>query len=186
MKFRALDEFGRIPLSKHFAMRQFLYSEISAVYGIPNVPDDLELALKTGSKLCEEILEPIVEMLGPIIVRSGYRSAALNAFGHQHRLRCASNEKNCAYHCWDRLDDNGHMGAAACIVIPSARDTLSFDQIDELALQLHDALPYHRMTFFRQHACLNIGWHEAPRREIFTYWPKPRWIRRHDQMQCPL
>lgn len=180
MKFHALEEFGRVQLSRNFAMRQFLYSEIATVYGIPNIPDDPELALKTGTNLCEEVLEPIIEMFGPIIVRSGFRCAALNAFGQKNHLRCASNKNNFAYHVWDKRDHNGCMGAAACIVIPWARDNLREDQIDELAFQLDTALNYHRMTFFRQHATFNIGWHEAPRREILHYCPKRRWIKRHN------
>ena len=35
--FNALEAFGRERLSAHFFMRDFLYSEISAVYGIPNM-----------------------------------------------------------------------------------------------------------------------------------------------------
>jgi hypothetical protein len=30
--------------------------EIAAPYNIPNVPDDIELAVKTGTRLCEDIL----------------------------------------------------------------------------------------------------------------------------------
>lgn len=176
MSFHSLEAIGRVPLSRHFCMRQFLYSEIAAAYNIPNIPDDVELALRTGTRLCEDILEPIVEMFGPIIIRSGYRSAVVNAFGNKHHLRCASNKKNHAYHIWDRRDRNGHIGAAACIVIPEATERYRYDQIDDLARLLHDRLPYHRMTFFRQHATLNIGWHEAPRREIYSYYPKHKWI----------
>ena len=53
----ALDDFGRERLSEHFFMRDFLYSEVSAVHGIPNVPDDAELAVSAGKGLCENLLE---------------------------------------------------------------------------------------------------------------------------------
>lgn len=180
MTFRSLEALGRVKLSRHFCMRQFLYSEIAVAYGLRNVPDDPNLAIAAGRKLCTEVLEPIVELFGPIIIRSAYRSSEVNHFGHQRRLRCASNARNHAYHIWDRLDADGRMGAAACIHIPSAADCDTPEQRPELAQFLHDRLPYHRMVFFRSPATLNIGWHEAPRREAYTYSPKPGWLIRDD------
>ena len=181
MRFSDLERLGRVQLSRHFCMRQFLYSEIAAIHGIANIPDDPDLAIETGKRLCEAILEPIVELFGPIVVRSGYRSSALNDFGFRNRLRCAANHKNKAYHIWDALDDRGHKGAAACIVIPAAQDMCRQPEgLHELAHRLHDALPYHRMTFFSRPATLNIGWHEAPRREVYSYTPQPHWIIKRD------
>ena len=72
--FWTLENLGQERLSKNFQFRQFLYSEIAISSGIANMPDDPELAVEAGRKLCEHILEPICEMFGPIIVRSGYRS----------------------------------------------------------------------------------------------------------------
>ena len=37
---RTLEDFGRVQLSKSFFMREFLYSEISQVERIPNLPRD--------------------------------------------------------------------------------------------------------------------------------------------------
>jgi hypothetical protein len=73
---KALEEFGRIRLSKLFFMRDFLYSEISQIEGIPNIPDDPELAILAGKSLCENVLEPIQEKLGRISIRSAYRLLA--------------------------------------------------------------------------------------------------------------
>lgn len=55
----ALAEFGRVRLSKSFFMRDFLFSDIAAVHGLSNVPDDPDLAIAAGSRLCEELLEPM-------------------------------------------------------------------------------------------------------------------------------
>jgi hypothetical protein len=63
---RALEELGRVRLSESFFMRDFLYSEISAVHGIPNIPDDPDLAIRAGRKLCEEALEPLRARFGRI------------------------------------------------------------------------------------------------------------------------
>ena len=113
-----LTEFGRERLSKHFFMRDFMYSEISAVHGIPNVPEDSELATKAGKGLCENLLEPLREIFGHISVRSFYRSTAVNGYGNEHRLNCASNEFDRARPIWDLRDNEKCMGATACIVIP--------------------------------------------------------------------
>jgi len=42
---KALEELGRVQLSKSFFMREFLYSEISQIENIPNIPSDPELAI---------------------------------------------------------------------------------------------------------------------------------------------
>lgn len=170
---RELDALGRTRLSRNFFLRDFLYSEIAAVHGITNVPDDPDLAITAGKRLCEEILEPLQATFGRITIRSGYRSATLNAFGHEmtmagrYEYACASNAKNAAYHIWDLRDEAGHMGAAACIVVPSFQARFrSEGDWQKLAWWIHDHLPYHRLTFFRTRFALNIGWHEQPVRVI--------------------
>ena len=40
-------------------MRDFLHSEIAAMTGMPNLPDDPDLAIAAGRKLCECLLEPL-------------------------------------------------------------------------------------------------------------------------------
>jgi hypothetical protein len=42
---RQLEDIGRIRLSPNFFSRDFLHSEIAAVYGIINLPDDGELSV---------------------------------------------------------------------------------------------------------------------------------------------
>jgi hypothetical protein len=63
---KALEEFGRVRLSKSFFMRDFLHSEISQIEGIPNIPEDPGLAIQAGTNLCEKVLEPIQKALGRI------------------------------------------------------------------------------------------------------------------------
>ena len=99
---RALEALGRVRLSENFFMRDFLYSEIAAFYGIPNIPDDPELAILAGRKFCEEALEPLREQFGRISIRSAYRSPAVNHFGNVHKLNCGSNESNFGGHIRDR------------------------------------------------------------------------------------
>ena len=75
-------------------MRDFLFSEIAAIEGLSNLPDDPELAIAAGRGLCENLLEPLQATFGRIAIRSAYRSPEVNDFGCRHRLSCASNERN--------------------------------------------------------------------------------------------
>lgn len=157
-------------LSKSFFMRDFLYSEISSVHCIPNIPDDPNLAIATGKMLCEEILEPLQETFGRLTILSGYRSPAVNAFGNTNKLNCASNERNYARHIWDRCDGQGHMGAMACIAIPWFADRYAAgSDWRSMAWWVHDHLPYGNLCFFPKLAAFNIGWHESPERRIDSY-----------------
>ena len=49
----ALETLGRVRLSQHFFMRDFLYSEIANLHGMPNIPEDPDLAITAGRRLCE-------------------------------------------------------------------------------------------------------------------------------------
>lgn len=176
----ALDELGRVQLSKSFRMRQFLYSEVANLHGIPNIPHDPSLAIKTGRKLCQDLLEPLVETFGSIQIRSAYRSPEVNAFCNARQrdrrrgYSCASNERNYARHIWDVRDRDGFAGAVACITVPwfsSHADKLGGWQA--LAWWIHDHLPYSHLTFFPRDYAFNIGWREMPRRRIDSYvYPK--------------
>ncbi|WP_126176777.1 hypothetical protein [Tsuneonella rigui] len=180
----ALDKLGRVRLSKHFFMREMLMSEIAQVHGLLNAPDDPDLAIEVGTRLCEDLLEPIQERWGRITIRSAYRSAEVNALGNAMQkagktgYTCASNEANNARHIWDRLDANGHKGAMACIVIPDFADVYPEEggwQV--LARWIDEMLPYSSLHFFPKLWAVNVGWHEVPERRIDSYAvPKGRWV----------
>ena len=166
--FWNLEKLGRVRLSEHFYLRQFLYSEIGAAFGIVNIPDFPDLAIETGTRLCEDVLEPLQRHVGQLVIRSGFRSARLNAFGAQHRLKCGSNEGNFAYHIWDHLDANGHKGAAACVVAPRFNDEHPGPEgKPALAKIIDEYINYHSVTFFAYDNALNIGWHERPLKRIY-------------------
>lgn len=121
---KSLEDLGRIRLSDSFFMRDFLYSEISQIEGIPNIPEYPDVAIEAGSNLCQNILEPIQNKLGRISIRSGYRSTLVNGKGaeNKNQYNCASNELNYAHHIWDYRDKNGDLGATVCIVVNSFLD----------------------------------------------------------------
>ncbi|MDI6838928.1 MAG: hypothetical protein QMD99_24855, partial [Rhizobiaceae bacterium] len=166
----ALEELGRTRLSESFFMRDFLYSEISAMTGIPNIPDDPELAVAAGKKLCQELLEPMQRRFGRIAVRSAYRSSAVNQHGNENGFNCSRNEVTYADHIWDVLDRQGRMGATACIIIPWFADAVT-EGADwrALAWWIHDNLNYSSLYFFPRLTAFNIQWREEPERRIDSY-----------------
>ena len=174
---RALEELGRVRLSPNFFMRDFLYSEIAAITGIPNIPDDPDLAILSGRKLCEEALEPLMARFGRISIRSAYRSPAVNRFGNEHNLSCASNESNFAGHIWDRRTPAGEIGATASIIvhalIPWYEQTGKWEAI---AWWIHDHLPYDELEFFPKFAAFNYSHGDRRRRRILSYVPPRRGI----------
>ena len=179
----ALENFGRERLSENFFMRDFLYSEVSAVYGIPNIPEDPELAIKAGKGLCRNLLEPLRATFGHISVRSGFRSTTVNGYCNKHKLGCAKNEHNFHRHIWDhkRVCDKPKphdrcIGATACIVvpwfIPRYEGGTSWQA---MAWWIHDHLPYCEMVFFPKNAAFNLHWCEHPVRKIMAF-VKPKGI----------
>lgn len=163
---RGLENLGRVRLSPSFYLREFLHSEIAEIHTISNIPDDPDLAIAAGTNLCEELLEPLNAQFGRIVIRSAYRSAAVNGFGNANKLNCASNEADRAGHIWDLRDANGHMGATACIVIPRLAENTDWRAI---AWWIHDHLPYSHLQFFPKLNAFNIQWHERPRKRIDSY-----------------
>ena len=65
-----LAELGRVQLSRTFFMRDFLYSDIAEIHGLSNIPDDPDLAIAAGTRLCEDLLEPLQDVFGRIAIRS--------------------------------------------------------------------------------------------------------------------
>ncbi|MBD2059060.1 hypothetical protein H6F88_24190 [Oculatella sp. FACHB-28] len=167
---KGLEELGRVRLSPSFFMRDFLYSEIANFYRLPNIPENPDLAIAAGTRLCEELLEPLQATFGRISIRSGYRSPQVNRLGNEKGHNCASNESNYAKHIWDIPDANGKMGAMVCIVVNWYLDR--YEQTGDwqsLAWWIHDHLPYASMQFFPKLCAFNIGWHEQPEKAIYSY-----------------
>ena len=169
---KALEDLGRVRLSENFYFRDFLLSEIANFYGMPNIPENPDLAIRFGSRLCQELLEPLQATFGRIGIRSGYRAMEVTDFGNKHLGR-GSIKSNSAYHIWDLPDQQGY-GAAASIVIPWFADRFQ-DGADwrSLAWWIHDHLPYSHLEFYPRLSAFNIQWHEKPRRRIDSFI-KPR------------
>ena len=166
----ALEKLGMVRLSKSFYLRDFLYSETANFHGKPNIPDNPELAIEVGRKLCEEILEPLNSTFGHIAIRSAFRSCEINQICNELDYGCAKNESNYAGHIWDRVDADGLKGATACIAIPWFTDKYSAGtDWRALAYWIHDHLPYSELQFFPAICAFNISWHEKPKKTIHSF-----------------
>ncbi|ANQ20125.1 peptidase M15 [Vibrio natriegens] len=170
---KSLEELGRVRLSPNFFMRDFLHSEIAQIEGIPNIPDYPDIAIQSGSQLCEKVLEPIQNIFGRISIRSAYRSPSVNSKGaeNKNQYNCAKNEANYAGHIWDYRDADGCLGATACVVVNSFLPYYEkTGHWQALAWWIHDNVPgYSSMYFFPKLAAFNISWHEKPKKIIKSY-----------------
>jgi len=65
----------------------------------------------------------------------------------------------------------------ACIVVNWYCDR--YEQTGEwqpLAWWIHDHLPYSTLCFFPNLCAFNIGWHEQPKQEIYSYISPKGWL----------
>ena len=165
----SLETLGRVRMSKHFYMREFLYSEIANFHQLQNIPDDPELAIETGSAFCQTLLDPLQDTFGRVAVRSGYRSRAVNEFGNKNQLNCARNDNPLECHIWDWATGGARV-AGASIVIPWFADQYDRGRDwRDLAWWLHDHLDYSEIWFFPKLCAFNLVWRPHPMRRIDSY-----------------
>jgi hypothetical protein len=176
---RWLEDLGRTRLSRHFYVRDFLMSEIGAVHGIPNIPDDPARAIAHGTRLATDLLDPLVDRFGHIAIRSGYRCRALNDFGNAQGLSCAATDNPLETHVWDHPT---RVAACACVVIPWFADQYAQGRDwRDLAWWLHDHTSYSELWFFPKLAAFNITWRPEPLRRIGSYIAPKGLLLRQDQ-----
>ena len=169
----ALTELGRIRLSENFFMREMLYSEVSNFHGIPNIPDDPDLAIEVGRNLCEKLLEPLHRAFGQVTVRSAFRSAKVNGFCHEKLNEtgdptlgyyCSDNTYGAARHIWDHRDAAGHIGGTVSVVIPWYLQRFEETRDPKpLAWWIKDHVPeYAEVLMFPWLCAFNIRWYSGP------------------------
>ncbi|MEP2892501.1 hypothetical protein [Tateyamaria sp.] len=165
----SLETLGRVRLSKHFYMRDFLYSEIGNFHEISNIPDGPDLAIAHGRRLCTDLLDPLEETFGRLAIRSGYRSRALNQYGNDNKLNCARNDNPMECHIWDWGTGDAAI-AGTSLAIPWFTDQYEQGRDwRDLAWWIHDHLPYSAMWFFPKLCAFNLDWRPIPRRTISSY-----------------
>ncbi len=165
----SLETLGRVRLSRHFFMREFLYSEIGNIHQIQNIPDDPDLAIETGRALCETLLDPLQETFGRIAIRSAYRAPDLNRFGNENKLNCARNDNPMECHIWDRGSGEDRI-AGASVVIPWFADRYAKGRDwRDLAWWMHDHIDYSEIWFFPKLCAFNLVWRPTPVKRIDSY-----------------
>ena len=106
-------------ISPNFSYRELTASATADAHDINNTPDDEELHYL--ARLCDEILEPLRERLGPIQVTSAYRCIALNR---------AIGSKDSSHHVEGRAADIKIKGAKPLHVCEAiAAMGLPFEQV---------------------------------------------------------
>jgi hypothetical protein len=105
-------------LSPNFTLRELTFSQTAVMNGIDNTPTLTEI--KRLTNLCEQILQPARNAIGPLRINSGFRSAELNRLvggvnNSAHRLGYAA----------DVIPTNGDTRALAKWVV----DNSLFDQV---------------------------------------------------------
>jgi hypothetical protein len=108
-------------LSKHFELAEFIRSSTAKRAGISNMPTDAHL--ENIKLLCEKVLEPIrIHFARPIILSSGYRSAALN-----RAVGGSSSSQHCSGEAADIDMDGTNVTNAQ--IFNYIKDNLEFDQL---------------------------------------------------------
>lgn len=63
-------------LTKNFSLHEFTKSPVADRFGIKNTPS--QKVIENLKSLCENLLQPLRDAVGPIIITSGYRCLELN------------------------------------------------------------------------------------------------------------
>ncbi len=176
-----LTEYGRQQLSTHFFMREMLYSEVSSFYGIPNIPENPELALEVGREVASRLLEPLKRAFGHVSVRSAYRSPTLNAFCNERfqagdtACWCTDNSINAARHIWDRRDNDGYLGGIVTVFVPAYLEHYrKTGDYRPLAWWIRDHIDdYAELFFFRNLCAFNIRWYQGPAEKAIWFLDPP-------------
>ena len=137
---------NRTNLSTHFSISEFTISQEAARRGLDNTPNAFQIA--SMIRLCEDILEPLREKLGPILISSGFRSLPVNRFV-------------------GGVDNSTHTkGCAADIHVPGMRAIDLFEHIRQ------SGLPYSAVILeFSSwvHVAIPERTSDKPKREAWIY-----------------
>lgn len=135
-----MDKKQREHLSPHFILFELAHSATAAEAGLDNRPN-LEQR-KALTALCDNILEPLRQQFGPIVVRSGFRSPEVN-----RRVGGVPNSQHLRGEAADIAADST---ATLKRYYNFISQNLDFDQ---LILEPHDNAPrWVHVSFTRRHA----------------------------------
>ncbi|MFY0691484.1 MAG: hypothetical protein JXR14_06110 [Paracoccaceae bacterium] len=170
---QAHQDLGQIQLSESFYMRDFLASNIADFFGLPNIPENPDLAIRAAARLSQDLLEPLQARHGTITIRAAYRSPLVHGFrekyieSHPDGCPCAADAAQSRAMIWDKPGDNGALEAGVCITLPALSSRLAGgDDWRSLAWWIHDNLDYSSQVFFDGGEAFFLSWSEDPARVI--------------------
>jgi zinc D-Ala-D-Ala carboxypeptidase len=105
-------------LSKNFSLEELTKSDTAVRRGISNVPSDD--VTNNIQELVDNVLQPVRDRLGPVVVTSGYRSPELNT---------AIGGSKTSDHCLGMAADIEVLGIDNKITAEYIRDNLVFTQL---------------------------------------------------------
>jgi hypothetical protein len=160
------EAYTRTRLSKHYILRDFLYSTEAEILGLSNRPsDDPEMVVASGKALCERVLEPLWAQFGPITITFGYQSRDV--------LEATSTTKSptsSSPHQWDRGTFGKEIYARVDIlpqaVVDGTITKLAYAHWMMYNLDIDLLMSWHHSQVF----CVTIG--PKPRRVFLEWVPK--------------
>ena len=176
---KALEELGRVRLSEHFFMREMLYSEIANFHGIPNIPDDPDLAIAAGTRLCEDLLEPLHATFGHVSVRSAFRlrrgeHLRRRPAGQRLLVRCDGVEPfpPCVGPAGRRGLHGGDRLHRRSLVHPTFRGRYALGGARLVGARPPAVFGHDVLRRKGRNCAFNLRWHEKPARRIEAFSPR--------------
>lgn len=152
-KWRPDNRPQNVRVGKYFMLSDFLYSETAIQRGIPNCPDLNGREVQGIRKLCEHILDPVVEKFGPLSITYGYVSPELQAATY--------GSMNFPLH-------NGVPGKGRGAQLAAAADILVHSQAETPRVVLNwmrDRCTYDRLILYPGSSIICTAWTDRPRFE---------------------
>ena len=109
-----------VQLSKNFSWDEFLYSSTAEKKKITNRPLEEEKIFKNARALCENVLQPVRDMYGPITISSGYSCPT---------LALILGRKVTSQHCLGEAADIVSKTVSNFTLFKFIRASLIFDQL---------------------------------------------------------
>ncbi len=105
-------------LTTNFTLEEMIFSQTASRLGLSNSPN--QQVIGNLQRLCENILQPLRNKFGPVVVSSGYRSQLVN-----NKVGGASNSD----HLYGCAADITIPGVANINIAEDIRDNLDFKQV---------------------------------------------------------
>jgi hypothetical protein len=150
-KWRSDNRPQNVRVGKYFMLSDFLYSETAVQRGIPNCPDLDGKEVQAIRKLCEHILDPVVEEFGPLSITYGYVSPEL---------------QQATYGGMTFPLHNGIPGKGRGAQLAAAADILVHSQADtprNVLNFMRDRCTYDRLILYPGSSIICTAWTDRPR-----------------------